>query len=209
MPTLGDAFSRRESRQRDAGGLHEAESSYGASVDDSHDRLRTRAARQRRPVQLDEYDLDDWAATNDPAARGRYPSDVTPRRQAARPARQFKAPNVGVAVDFANQFERPVVVVAGVGVVSLVLMAATVAARQGHLVDWFPIHQNAAGAPDQWGSPSTLWRLPLMSVMVSLMAVVFAWFLAKRDKRFATQFVLASTLLIQALCWIALIHFAW
>lgn len=115
---------------------------------------------------------------------------------------------MGAAVDFANQFERPIVITAGIGLVSLVLMAATVAARQGQLVGWFPIHLNAAGTPDEWGSPSTLWRLPLMSLMVSLMAIALAWLLAKRDA-FATQFILASTVLIQALCWIAVIHLAW
>jgi hypothetical protein len=87
-------------------------------------------------------------------------------------------------------------------------LVATVAARQGKLIDWMPIHLNAAGAPDRWGSPTTLWRLPLMVVMVTLMGAVLAWFAAKRDA-FAVQFVLAATLLIQALCWIALINMAW
>ena len=199
FPSLGDALDRREARRRPAY-TPESETDATASTDDAYDRLRGRSTRQRRA---------DWGASADPYSdRRRYPGEAQTRRPRTVPARQFRAPNMGAAVEFANQFERPVVITAGIGVVSLVLMAATVAARQGQLAAWFPIHLNAAGAPDQWGSPATLWRLPLMALMVSLMAVVIAWLLAKRDA-FATQFILASTLLIQALCWIAVIHLAW
>jgi hypothetical protein len=209
-PSLGDALNRRDARRRSAY-APEPEADETAATGDAYDRLRVRSTRQRRAVQIDDFDADDWGAAADPYAdRRRYPGETSQPARRGRPAstRQFKAPNMGAAVEFANQFERPIVAIAGVGIIGIVLMVATVAARQGQVADWFPIHLNAAGTPDEWGSPATLWRLPLMTVMVTLMAVVLAWFLAKRDA-FAAQFVLASALLIQALCWIAVIHLAW
>lgn len=209
-PSLGDALNRREARRRPAYSSEQASDDAGAT-DDAYDRLRVRSARQRRAVQIDDVDADDWGAAGDPYAdRRRYPGEAPQPNRRGRPtsARQFKAPNMGAALEFANQFERPIIAIAGVGIVGIVLMVATVAARQGQVADWFPIHLNAAGSPDEWGSPATLWRLPLMTVMVTLMAAVLAWFLAKRDA-FAAQFILASALLIQALCWIAVIRLAW
>ena len=176
-------------------------------VDDPYDRLRVQSARQRRAAPIDEFGVDDWSEQHAPAP-ARYPGGAQSRPRRTEPAAKSKAPNFGAAIQFANQFERPVVITLGIGLVSLVLMAATIAARQSQLADWMPIHLNAAGAPDHWGSPSTLWRLPLMVVMVTLMSAVLAWFAAKRDA-FAVQFVLASTLLIQALCWVALVNLAW
>jgi hypothetical protein len=208
IPSLGDAFGRRESRRtaREEAPTHETEPRE--PVDDPYDRLRVQSARQRRAAPIDEFGDDQW--TDQPApmtAPARYPgAQSRPRR--TEPGRQIKAPNFGAAVQFANQFERPVVITLGIGLVSLVLMAATIAARQNQLADWMPIHLNAAGAPDHWGSPATLWRLPLIVAMVTLMGAVLAWFAAKRDA-FAVQFVLASTLLIQALCWVALVNLAW
>lgn len=209
LPSLGDALSRRESRQRKGNEEPELAREDRMPVDDSYDRLRVQSARQRRSAPFDEFEQDDRPEPVEAVTdHRRYPSEAPMRRPRRAAARQIKAPNMGAAVTFANQFERPKLAIASIGVVSLVLMVATVAARQSRLTDWMPIHLNAAGVPDQWGSPSTLWRLPLMAAMVSLMAIVLAWFAAKRDA-FAAQFVLASTLLIQALCWIALIHLAW
>ena len=139
----------------------------------------------------------------------RRPRPAIPRRSISPTTNRARPPSQGAescaVIQFANQFERPVVITLGIGLVSLVLMTSRIAARQSRLVDWMPIHLNAAGAPDHWGSPSTLWRLPLMVVMVTLMSAVLAWFAAKRDA-FAVQFVLASTSLIQALCWVALVN---
>jgi hypothetical protein len=207
IPSLGDAFGRRQSRRpiRDEPSTYEAEPRE--PVEDPYDRLRVQSARQRRAAPIDEFGVDDWSDQPAPPP-ARYPGGVPSRLRRTESARQIKAPNFGAAIQFANQFERPVVITLGIGLVSLVLMAATVAARQSQLADWMPIHLNAAGAPDHWGSPATLWRLPLMVVMATLMSAVLAWFAAKRDT-FAVQFVLASTLLIQALCWVALINLAW
>lgn len=87
-------------------------------------------------------------------------------------------------------------------------MAATVAGRIGSLPDWIPIHLNAEGEPDLWGTASTLWRLPLMVLMLSIMSGVVAFYLWKRDL-FAARFTLASTILIHVLGWIALVNLVW
>jgi hypothetical protein len=85
-------------------------------------------------------------------------------------------------------------------------MAVALALRLGSLPDWIPIHLNAEGAPDRWGTRGTLWEIPLMAFMLSLMAGALAWYLAKRDP-FAARFTMLSTVLVQALAWIGLVHF--
>lgn len=98
--------------------------------------------------------------------------------------------------------------VIGIDLLSVVLMAATVAGRTSSMPDWFPIHLNAEGDPDLWGTPGSLWRIPLMAVMFTLMACAFAWFTSRRDP-FAARFAIGATILLQLLCWIALINLAW
>jgi len=205
LPSLGDAFGRREQRRAPSESRSDFDETPREPVDDSYDRPRVRTSRQQRSAQVDEDDSESWS---DQTERASYPGGTQAPRRRIQPARQIKAPNMGAAVQFANRFERSVVLTLGIGLVSLVLMVATVAARQHKIADWLPIHLNAAGEPDRWGSPATLWRLPLMAAMVTLMSAVLAWFASKRDA-FAVQFILASTLLIQALCWIALVNLAW
>jgi hypothetical protein len=74
--------------------------------------------------------------------------------------------------------------------------------------DWIPIHLNAEGEPDIWGTSTTLWRIPLLVLMLSIMSGAVALYLWKRDP-FAARFTLVSTLLIHVLSWIALVNLAW
>jgi hypothetical protein len=97
---------------------------------------------------------------------------------------------------------------AGFAIVSLVLMAATLLARVDSLPDWIPIHLNAEGEPDFWGTGSTLWRIPLMTFVLTVMSAAVTWYLWKRDP-FAARFTIGSTVLINLLSWIALINFVW
>jgi len=98
--------------------------------------------------------------------------------------------------------------VGGIVALSLVLMAATLLGRIDSLPNWIPIHLNAEGEPDLWGTSSTLWRIPLMMLMLTIMSLFAAWYLWKRDQ-FAARFTLLSTLMIHALGWIALVNFVW
>ena len=67
-------------------------------------------------------------------------------------------------------------------------------------------HLDAAGIPDRWGPPRTLWRIPLIVVGVTAMNATLAWFLARSD-RFAGRFTLATALVVQLLAWIALFDY--
>jgi hypothetical protein len=91
---------------------------------------------------------------------------------------------------------------------SLVLMAATIAAGAGDLPDWFPIHLDASGDPDLWGTSDALWRIPFGVLIALVMSLVIAAFLWKRD-RFAARTAIAGTALVQVLAWVALLDFVW
>ncbi len=103
---------------------------------------------------------------------------------------------------------RFVAAIAGISVVSIVFMAATVAGRRSSLPNWMSIHLNAEGKPDLWGSQDTLWRIPLMVVMLTIMSGAVAWYAGRSDS-FATRFAVGSVVLIHALSWIALVSLAW
>jgi hypothetical protein len=94
----------------------------------------------------------------------------------------------------------------GAAVLGALLMAIVLATQAGGLPSAFAQHLNAAGQPDRWGSPRTLWRLPLIAVGTTVMNGVLAWFLAPRD-RFAARFVLAAALVVQLVAWVALFDF--
>jgi hypothetical protein len=104
--------------------------------------------------------------------------------------------------------DRAVLVAIGGSIFSLLLMVATVSGRSGSLPTWIPIHLDAAGNVDRWGTASTVWRLPLMTAMLTIASFAGALFVARRDP-FASRFLLVSALLIHALAWIGLIRILW
>lgn len=89
---------------------------------------------------------------------------------------------------------------------SALLMAIVLATAGGSLPDILVQHLDAAGIPDRWGPPRTLWRIPLIAVGVTAMNAALAWFLAKID-RFGSRFALAAALVVQLLAWIALFDY--
>jgi hypothetical protein len=130
-----------------------------------------------------------------------------PRRAAPvrnRPSLQFPAALATVA---AAQ-DRAVLTAIGGSAFSLLLMVATVSSRSDSLPPWIAIHLDAAGHPDRWGTSSTVWRLPLMTAMLTLASFVGAMFVARRDP-FASRFLLVAALLIHALAWIGLVRILW
>lgn len=187
----GEAGSRRQSSRRSREPL-EAES-YGVVEDDWESRAHP--------------DADDIYAPptrrRSPGARG---GGESRRRRSSRTTRERKAPSVSLP--------RPAVpdsmlaAVVGGSVVGLVLMAVALALRVGDLPSWIPIHLNASGDPDRWGSPNTLWRIPLAVAMCTIMSLVVAVLIWKRDA-FAARFVVASSVLIQLLAWVAVIDALW
>lgn len=94
----------------------------------------------------------------------------------------------------------------GANLLSLVVMAVRLATQISQLPAALPVHLDAAGLVDGWGTPGVLWRLPLIAGMTLLMNLVVAWFVAPID-RFAARFVLAAALGVQLIVWIALLDF--
>jgi hypothetical protein len=216
LPTLGDAF-RRPNRSSDAA----PDDRSPRSTRDPYDRLRGVASRPQRSVDLgaDEYVDEPYDSGYDadpygdppPAPReqrSRRRSSAPPQERRPSPPRTPATQQIGGFIAAAAPQTRLVVGVGGFALLSTVFMAATVAGRMSSLPDWLPIHLNAEGEPDLWGSSSTLWRIPLMTAMLTLMSIGTAWYLWKRDP-FAARFTFASTVLIHALSWVALINLVW
>jgi hypothetical protein len=216
---LGDAF-RRPSRRQEL----EPDDRSPSSTRDPYDRLRRVASRPPRSVEVDEvtefeeydeaiiggYDAEEYDALppvpREPRSRRRTIAAPAERRPSVprTPATQ----QIGGLIAAAAPQTRLIVGVGGFALLSLVFMAATVAGRKSSLPDWIPIHLNAEGEPDLWGTAATLWRIPLMAAMLTIMSAAVGWYLWKRDP-FASRFMLASTVLIHALCWVALINLVW
>jgi hypothetical protein len=87
-------------------------------------------------------------------------------------------------------------------------MAGVVAGRIGNLPDVIALRYDASGSATRWGTPESLWELPLLAGMVSIINIVIAWWLSGID-RFASRFVLATAVLVSVLAWIPLGRFLW
>ena len=94
----------------------------------------------------------------------------------------------------------------GANAISLGAMAAVLSSQMGGLPTSLAIHLDAAGVPDRWGSPKTLWRLPLLAGMTTVMNLVVAWAISSVD-RFAARFVLAAALVVHLIAWVAVFDF--
>lgn len=215
IPELGEAF-RRPGRPNQAS----PGEIPGPAANDPYDRLRHVASKPARPVEFDEEPFGDERYDDSRDRREAVPPIGDQRRRSAgrrsstssgrtgHAQRTPPAQQLGGIISAAAPQTRFIAAVLGIGLISLVFMAATVAGRMSSLPDWLPIHLNAEGTPDRWGTSSTLWRIPLMVLFLSLMSAAVAWAVGKRDP-FAVKFTLASTLLVHALCWIALVNLAW
>ena len=102
--------------------------------------------------------------------------------------------------------DRTALGILGISVFSLLVMVATLGNRTGNLADAFPIRLDAFGQTNRWGNPETLWRIPLLAGMLTVMNLVAAWFVSPRD-RFGSRFLLGATLVVHLIAWVALIEF--
>jgi hypothetical protein len=212
IPTLGDAFEPGSRRSTPPS----SRSSPTSSAPIERQRRTTTSpepsssGRQQPSYEeqyLDPYLVDEYG---DPYIEERPPR--TRRRPVAdsrtAPRRPSSTQQIGGMIAAAGLQTRLLAAVGGFSIVSLVLMAATLLGRLDTLPDWIPIHLNAEGEPDFWGTASTLWRIPLMTFVLTVMSASVAWYLWKRDP-FAARFTLGSTVLINVLSWIAIINFVW
>lgn len=214
LPTLGDAFQRPGRQPAEAAGSTPVPRERGSTQ-----RPARSQARPSRASQIDneldgenaypETYLDDEAYDAAVPQRDRRSQrrGQTGRLSSA-PARPAPTRQIGGIIAAAGPQTRVIALVSGFVVISLVLMAATLLGRLSTIPDWIPIHLNAEGEPDRWGSNDTLWRLPLMACVFTLMCGVVAWYLRNRDA-FGARFMVMSSILIHVTSWIALVNFVW
>jgi hypothetical protein len=96
----------------------------------------------------------------------------------------------------------------GISLVSTVVMAGILAGRTDSLPDIIALRFDAVGDPTRFGPPRSLWQLPLLAAMVTLINAVLAGWVSRYD-RFASRFVLAAAVVIGLLAWIPLVRFLW
>lgn len=102
--------------------------------------------------------------------------------------------------------DRMIPILLGAGAVGVMLMVALLSNQLDGLDEAIVIHLDAAGLPDRWGPPEVLWRLPLMAAMAILLNLVIAWAVSPID-RFAARFVVAASLGVQVIVWVAVLDF--
>jgi Protein of unknown function (DUF1648) len=152
----------------------------------------------------DEYYENDYSYAP-PRRRAGSSRNRSRSRPAPRPPSITVPPAIGAAI--AAQ-DRSVLGLLGVATGGILLMTLVLASRLGNLPDVLPIHLDASGAPDLWGTKTTLWRIPLAVTMITLINAVTAWYLTPRDP-FAARFLIGSALLAQVIAWIALFLLLW
>lgn len=93
----------------------------------------------------------------------------------------------------------------GIGLAGLAGMAILVANRADTLAPTFATHVSASGTLENFEHFNNLWRLPLLTAMLTLMNIIAAWFISPLD-RFASRFLLAAAVVVQLVAWVALIR---
>lgn len=101
--------------------------------------------------------------------------------------------------------DAPALGMIGLGLVSLAGMAILVANRAATLAPSFATHVSASGVLENFRGSDALWRLPLLSAMLTLMNIGAAWFVSPID-RFASRFLIAASIIVQIVAWVALIR---
>ncbi len=130
-------------------------------------------------------------------------TQASPRTQ--RPSIQLAVPQV--VTNSPLLADSTALALLGVNLVGVVLMSLLLGLRIGGLPSPTVLGLDAAGNPDRWGSPGVLWRLPLMSLFITLLFLAVAWFAHPID-RFAARFALGAAFVAQLIAWVAVIqHF--
>jgi hypothetical protein len=142
------------------------------------------------------------AGTRRTARRGRS-SAASERGRGARPGVTIAVPRVVSGSSLVA--DQTALVLIGINAASVLAMALLLAVRMGGIPSPVVIRLDAAGNPDLWGLPSVLWRLPVMSLFITIMFLVIAWFLHPID-RFAARFALGAAIVAQLVAWAAVIQ---
>ncbi len=138
---------------------------------------------------------------------GRDRAGARSSTRGSRPALPaFRIPDSIARIDFFR--DHVAVLLLSIATLSALAMAGVLAARSGGLADVIELRYDATGAPARWGTPSSLWQLPLLAGMVTLINLVLAVWLSTYD-RFAGRFLLATASVVGLLAWIPLVRFLW
>lgn len=156
----------------------------------------------------DDDDDEDWIEEPAPRSeRRRSPRPPMPRPTIHRPniPRPSLPPSIANA-DIINDV--PALGFIGLSTIGLAAMSILVANRIGTLDPVIATHVSASGLLEHFEDRSTVWHLPLLATMLTLMNLVAAWFVSPLD-RFASRFLLAAGLIVQFVAWVALIRILW
>lgn len=187
--------------------------------DESAPPRQTHRVVQAQPPRQQAYDTDPWDEADDeddryydddddfdeydaPVRRSpleRAPSVRMVQRNVSRPS----MPAAISQADLAN--DAPALGMIGLALASLAGMAILVANRVESLDPTFATHVSASGVLEDFRGSEALWRLPLLSAMLTLMNIGAAWFVSSVD-RFAGRFLIAAAILVQIIAWVALIR---
>jgi hypothetical protein len=125
------------------------------------------------------------------------------RGRGARPAVTIAVPRVVTGSSLVA--DQTALALIGINAASVLVMALLLAMRMGGIPSPTVIRLDAAGNPALWGPSSVLWRLPVMSLFITIMFLVVAWFLHPID-RFAARFALGAAIVAQLVAWAAVIQ---
>jgi hypothetical protein len=200
---------RRASRDQD----DEIDDRSAFASRDPYDRLRRVGNRPPRRVEVDPYDEPELSEYGDyadplPAERGRRGRGQTQARSTASGLRQQQIRQVGSLVANPAPELRPIVLGALIALASLVVLSLLILLRGGDLTDWYPIRWNAEGEASVYGTPATVWRLPVFALFSTILALGLGWWLRVREP-FASQFLAVGVLLIHVLIWVSAITILW
>ena len=135
------------------------------------------------------------------ARRGRV--GAAERARPARAAPTIAMPQIVAASPLAA--DQTALALLAIDVVSFLVMTLLLAVRMSGIPSPTVLRLDAAGNPDFWGPASVLWRLPLMSLFLTVMFLVVAWFIHPLD-RFAARFALGAAIVAQLIAWVAVIQ---
>jgi hypothetical protein len=125
------------------------------------------------------------------------------------PRPNLQKPSIPPAIanaDIVN--DMPALVFVGLSTIGLAAMAIVVANRVDTLPPVIATHVSASGVLENFASRSTIWQVPLLTLMLTLMNLVAAWFISPLD-RFASRFLLATGVIVQFVAWVALFRILW
>jgi hypothetical protein len=158
--------------------------------------------RARRSPPAARSGLATAAGTRRATRRGRT-SAASERGRGGRPGVTIAVPRVVTGSSLVA--DQTALALIGIGVASILAMAILLAVRMGSIPSPVVIRLDAAGNPVLWGPPSVLWRLPAMSLFITIMFLILAWFLHPID-RFAARFALGAAIVAQLIAWAAVIQ---